>query len=292
MRKPLFTFIHLLSAVLILIFIASCGSNPTEETYPDNTTPNEGNVATHPPTEKSGAEAGGESPPPHLPKPLINESQNGYEPTAVQIICECYPQPGSTDETQRVRTIEELGEIIIAAGNFWEGWWQLNYESGFVINWEVLGDFDDVPAHFISTVYMPLLPASGISSLTEIRDYLLQFYTASWVDAELAREFTPFIEYDNILYVHAARAGFSRPNWDTATHVLVEQQRCLAIVDTTFLHGAWHHEPFGDVYAVEMTHRFIFINGRIHHSGIDPVWGSTNESIYIQIVCECYLPPG
>ena len=40
-----------------------------------------------------------------------------------------------------------------------------------------------------------LLPESGFESINDIRDYLLQFYTPNWIDAELSHDFS--ILYDS-----------------------------------------------------------------------------------------------
>jgi len=129
-----------------------------------------------------------------------------------------------------------------------------------------------VPAHFPSGIYAPLLPSSGFAGQDDIRSYLLQFYTGEWIDVLFSMEFAPFAEYDGILFINSARAGFSRPNWQTATHALVFQEGNKSIVKTTLYHGAWHRLPYGEsAYPFEMTHRFTLINGRIDSGiGFDP----------------------
>lgn len=165
-------------------------------------------------------------------------------------------------------TIEELGEIIVSAGTFWEEWW--GYPVGrFSIEHISFENQDEIPEHLGRSIYLQLLPTSGFENLNDIREYLLQFYTAAWVDAELSREFAPFVEYDYILYINSARAGIVRPRWDDATHVLMEQGGGNAVVDTTVVYGAWHM-PYGGSPAGEATYSITFIDGRI--DSIDWYW--------------------
>jgi len=198
-------------------------------------------------------------------------------------------------ETPRGHTIEELGETIVAAGTFWEDWW--NFRGPF--DWQhfaPIETFDEpLPEHYVTGsdehnawlerqrvwheeylarfpehlrergfFWVQLLPSSGFESLSNIRDYLLQYYTERWVDAELFGEFTKFVEYDGVLYVCGARAGLSRANWETAEHELIEQDGSRAVVETTVMHGAWHREPYEeDIGAVPVQYRFTFVDGRI-----------------------------
>ena len=154
--------------------------------------------------------------------------------------------------------LEELGEIIVAAGTFWEDWWSMN--GRFAL--ENI-DFDEQ----IGDVMSRLLPESGFNNLDDVRQYLLKYYTESWVDQKMASETFVFAEYFDILYVHAIRAGFVRPNWETAEHLLIEQDGNRVTVKTTVLVGGWHRYPYEDPleHAYESTYHFTFTGGRIEH---------------------------
>ena len=162
-----------------------------------------------------------------------------------------------------VRTIEELGGTISVAGAFWEDWW--NLKGPFA--WEHLEslDWDEVPEHLKArtTAWNRLLPSSGFESLDDIRNYLLRYYTESWVDAEMACEWFAFAWYDGALYVDGTRAGFPRPDWGTAVHTLIEQEGGHAVVETVVYWGSWHRYPHEDVYSWEVPYIFTFIDGRI-----------------------------
>ena len=157
-------------------------------------------------------------------------------------------------------TIEQLGATIVAAGEFWEDWWNMRgpfaHEHIEELPWE------DTPEHLLR--FSRFLPSSGFESLADIRAHLLQYYTEAWVDAALAGEFSAFVEYDGLLYVDTTRAGFSRSNWETATHTLVEQEGGRAVVETTVMHGAWHRIPYEpDIEASPVQYTFTFVGGRI-----------------------------
>ena len=164
-----------------------------------------------------------------------------------------YGQGAAPSETQETWTIEELGATIEAAGIFWNNWW--------------FGRGPFSPEHTGSPEYLcdgffvlRLLPTSGFESLDDIRNYLLQYYTESWVDSRLLRGYSVFVEYNNILYFSAARACADDLNWETAEHILVEQDGNHAIVETTVI--AWAAD-LGEYF--EIQRRFIFIDGRISY---------------------------
>ncbi|MCL2593640.1 MAG: IseA DL-endopeptidase inhibitor family protein, partial [Defluviitaleaceae bacterium] len=164
---------------------------------------------------------------------------------------------------------EEFGNTIVAAGNFWEDWWNLSgrFSWDYIesIPWEEWGDLPDGIGErgFGSR----LLPSSGFTSIRDIYNYLSKYYTENWLDEHLFGEFSMFAvfaEHDGVLYIHDARAGFPRPNWETATHVLIHQDDNYATIETTVLHGSWHREESGgSAYPTPVTHIFTFINGRI-----------------------------
>ena len=153
-------------------------------------------------------------------------------------------------------TIEELGATIEAAGTFWNDWWWNRRRFAFehIVAW----GGEEVPEH-LDTVYLQLLPTSGFESIDDIRNHLLQYYTENWVDNELFREFAFFVEYDGILYVMAVRASFIDRIWETAEHILIEQDGNRAVVKTTV--SVWCGES-GEY--IETQHRITFINGRIN----------------------------
>ena len=180
--------------------------------------------------------------------------------------------PTPTPEPPPQPTIQELGETIVAAGMFWND------------RWYVRGRFDpqhigggELPQHISAARgygFARLLPTSGFESLNDVRNYLLQYYTESWVDSELFHEFTAFIEYDGDLFVDFTRAGFVRPNWETAAHTLIEQNGRQQIVETTVLVGGWHRADFDPMdYAWEAAIRFTLIDGRIDSPSNYELWG-------------------
>lgn len=156
-------------------------------------------------------------------------------------------------------TIEALGETIVAAGTFWEDWWSMRgaFAPEHLAN-------ENLPEH-LQHMYTRLLPSSGFESLDDIRDYLLQHYTEHWVNVELSGVYPPFVEFDDVLFMQGVRAGFSRSDWETATHTLVAQDGGHAVVETMVMHGAWHRYPYDDVGAVQVQYTFVFIDGRIRH---------------------------
>ena len=76
------------------------------------------------------------------------------------------------------------------------------------------------------------------------------------INAELD-EYAYFVENDGILFIHIVRAGFMRPDWETATHTLIEQNGNRIVVETRVLMRSGE----GDAYS---TFRFTFIGGRIN----------------------------
>ena len=175
---------------------------------------------------------------------------------------------GDVDEIAPAHTLEEMGDIIVARGNFYEEWWQ----GVGRFAWENWGDESsdwiqssnrlNYPNHPLSMAFEPLLPATGFGSINDVRNYLLNYYTESFADFQLFGEFPIFLEYDGVLYAQGARAGIVRPDWSTATHVLVEQSGPNATIDTTVHVAAWHRYPY-DIGVFEDVYRFSFTNGRI-----------------------------
>jgi len=161
-------------------------------------------------------------------------------------------------------SIEEFGATIVAAGTFWENWW--NFEGPFAS--EHIGE-PATAEHLEEFSLNQLLPTSGFESIDDIRNYLLQYYTENGLEAQSGlvtyyfSSMAIFEEYDGNLYVHTARAGVVRPDWTTAEHTLIEQSENRAIVETTVLVAGWHREPYMEINPFESTYRFTLVNGRI-----------------------------
>jgi len=165
-----------------------------------------------------------------------------------------------TDDSEEVGlNIELLGETIISAGQFWEDWW--NIEGLFSSEHVQWLDWDEIPEHISERFgfgIAKILPSSGFKSLEDIRGSLLNYHTEDWVDRELAHG-VAFIEYNNVLYINGTRAGFPRPNWETAEHELLD----ASVVNTTVQWGSWHREPYDSAYPWEVVYQFRFIDGKI-----------------------------
>jgi hypothetical protein len=215
------------------------------------------------------------------------ETQQPQNDPATQAPSENIPQP---PEPTRVWTIEELGTTIVTAGGFWEDWWDMR--GGFAA--EHL-DFAQVPTH-ISEVrglgIAAVLPTSAFGSLDGIRNFLLQFYTENWVGTELSGEFAPFLEYNGILFADATRIGSPRPNWETATHTLIEQDGSHAVVETKVLWGSWHRINPENIMEIrnpwEVTYHFTFIDGKIDSPGRMEMQEQAFQQILLE---EEYWPP-
>ena len=159
-----------------------------------------------------------------------------------------------------VWTIEELGDIIVASGVFWRDWWDATGRFSY----QNTGPWYDK----INGIYLALLPSSGFGSLSDIRSYLMKYYSEAWVDSMLSAQFAPFIEYNDRLFIHSARNSSSRPNWEAATHTLICQVDYLISVESIVSYWAPETE-----YAFELTHGFTFIDGRIDSTSIRTIWG-------------------
>ena len=185
--------------------------------------------------------------------------QSTQEPAPEQI-WEATPEPMPRPILSYDGATGELGETIVAAGTFWEDWWFLRgmFSRFEHIAWD---ERDEMPEHLSYHIFARLLPTSGFESISDIRNYLLQYHTEAWTDLKLFGEFPPFVEYDSILYINTllAREYLIRPDWETATHTLIEQDGNHAVVETTVLAASWSSE------FQEAQHLFTFIDGRIDH---------------------------
>ena len=196
-----------------------------------------------------------------------NQVPHNEEPCACSEWCEI------THDQLREWTIEELGEIIVAAGTFWEDWWVRRDRFG----WEHTGYWKDASEYnqYHPSNYVQLLPTSGFDNINDIRDYLLQLYTATWVDTWLTHEFSPFVEHNDMLYIHSIRICSVYPIWETATHTISNQVGCHAFVKSTVTF--WWVEPYCEINGVtrsyyDATLYFAFVNGRINSTSYCPVF--------------------
>jgi len=177
-------------------------------------------------------------------------------------------------------SIEELGKIIVASGEFWEDWWFRqgrfgNYHTG---DWQRWDNEERENAPMYSDLYIELMPSSGFSSLNDIRNYLLQLYTAAWVDNNIPGEFSPtapFAEYNNILYLHGVRYSSVYIDWETAVHTIVSQEGSRINIESIVL---WYAQEVvnensdEEPEAFAMKSCFVFENGRINSTSICPMW--------------------
>ena len=148
--------------------------------------------------------------------------------------------------------IEELGSTIVAAGTFWEDWWGMRGIFGH------FGESVFIPTDGYGSgmSYSQFLPASGFSTLDDINAYLLQLYTES----ALAAMYLPFREIDGVLHFADARYGALRPNWETATHTLIEQSDTRAVVETV-VYGYDHRGSGDEMPSATLT--ITLIDGKI-----------------------------
>jgi len=203
----------------------------------------------------------------------------------------------SSHEAYHEWPIEELGEIIVAAGTFWEDWWRLigpfDWKHFDQFDW----DYNPLPEYVVTSspehaawlarqdemweAYMArfpehlregralgiLLPSSGFASIADIRNYLSQYYSEEWLDYWMYNGIphvgAPFYEYDGMLFVDVTRAGFSRPNWNTAAHTIIEQEGNRVVVETRVLWSSWHRALYHQIEGWEVLYYFTLIDGRI-----------------------------
>jgi len=194
---------------------------------------------------------------------ITNESQN--EALFENEFCDTsvyYTEGNPVQEKYWLCTVDELGEIIVASGMFWEEWWNSTGPTGR-FSYQNTGSWDDNHAE----IYVPLLPTSGFGSLDDIRSYLMKYYSETWVDSMLSHTFPPFIEYNDMLFIHIARNSSARPNWETAIHILICRVDYLIFVESVVSY--WDFEVG---YEFELTHSFTFIDGRIDSTSICPIW--------------------
>jgi len=150
-------------------------------------------------------------------------------------------------------SLTDFGRIIEEEGRFWDSWrnffWHFDTQH---IVWEdrILHNGNE---------FVRLLPSSGFENIDNIRDRLWN-YTESWAEQLLTSEAPPFIEHNRELYINMERPRIAHPVWETATHILIEQEGEHAIIETTI--GLMY---MGEV-AKETQLRFAFIGWQIDTS--------------------------
>jgi hypothetical protein len=184
------------------------------------------------------------------------ETQQPQNDPATQAPSENIPQ---TPEPSHERTIEELGGKIVTVGTFWTDLW---YFTGTFSQENVDFNQPEPPQHIIS-IGVRVLPGSGFESLSDIRNFLLQFYVQDEVDRYLG-EFPRFAEYSGNLYAFGTRAGISQPDWSRATHELLEQANGHAVVKTTVPFGSWHRPDIDEIGYIHVDYLITFADGRIY----------------------------
>ena len=151
-------------------------------------------------------------------------------------------------------SLTDFGRIIEGEGRFWDDWrnfiWPFE-ASNIVWEEQILHNGHD---------YVRLLPLSGFENMEQIRNRLLWNYTENWIEELLTSETPPFIEHNGELFISMERPRIAPPVWDTATHVLIEQDDQHATVETTI--GLMY---MGEV-AREATFRFTFVGWQIDTS--------------------------
>jgi len=168
-------------------------------------------------------------------------------------------------------TIEELGVTIVMVGEFWEDWWGLR---GI---FSPVGDSVIIPTDENGSVmsYSRFFPASEMETLEDIKTHMLWFYT----ETALTQNHLPFREIDGVLHFADARYGELRPNWDTATHTLIEQIGNRSVVETK-VQGYDHRNSGDEMPTATLT--IALIDGKIDSglwSWVD-FWGTTDAIIF------------
>jgi len=153
--------------------------------------------------------------------------------------------------------LEELSATIVAAGTFWEDWW--GHTGPFSHSGESVG-----------VGYSPLLPESGLASLYELMDYLLQLYTESALD----EMHLPFKEIDGVLYFADARFGTTRFDWNHVSFEQLDENTVIASV----LYGYF---AFEEGTYVDLT--FHMLDGRIDRiDGANIIIALLDEHLWAQ----------
>ncbi|MCL2531941.1 MAG: hypothetical protein FWE40_07275 [Oscillospiraceae bacterium] len=163
------------------------------------------------------------------------------------LLAACGTTPPAIDES---RMTQEAMNVIVAAGEFWEDWW--NLRGAFA--WEHITEGPNDP------VFAELQPSSGFANFNDLRSHLLQYYTEAWLAANLHYH---FVEEDGMLLIATARAGFARADWSTMElRQVVHDGQFATHAEVEVTYGSWHRDP-SDQYPHEVLYRFTFVDGRI-----------------------------
>lgn len=183
-------------------------------------------------------------------------SENQFHETETDIVT-------SLPEPIKELTLEELANKIVTVGTFWTDLW---YFTGIFAVGEHVDFSYPAPPFEIIMNGVRVLPSSGFTSLNDIENFLLSFYTQDRVSEILSLELTnsiPFVEYNENLFTNGTRAGFPMPYWERATHELLEHINGHAVVKTTVPHGTWHMSNIDEIEYGHAIYIFVFENGRI-----------------------------
>jgi len=249
MRKIMYVFANLLILMMVFVFVVSCGAvtDAKEDVYYCD---------------------------------LISAIYDDPNQGELQVLCERRSPIDIEIETLQEWSINDLGEIIVAAGIFWEDWWYrtgrfASYNTGY---WLDQGSNEGENAPMYSDLYLELMPSSGFNNISDVRAYLSQFYCAGWININIPGGFSPtapFAEYNNLLYLHGVRHTSVYIDWETATHNFVSQGCCWVLVETTV---SWRDQEAMNRYPgalpdiFDMQSYFMFIDGRINKTSICPIW--------------------
>jgi len=111
--------------------------------------------------------------------PELPSAQNENIPATSNTTLATDPAPQSPIDQPRGQTIEELGAIIVAAGEFWNDWWNLRGAFAWEHIDELPWDWGEEPYPLSRGMHGLLLPSSGFETTKDIALYLQQFYTDS-----------------------------------------------------------------------------------------------------------------
>ena len=174
-------------------------------------------------------------------------------------------------------SIEEFGAIIVAVGFFWENLWEHATEV-ILDEWVV-----ETPEHPATWGFIRVLPSSGFSNISDIYNYLSQYYTEDELYQVLSFYFA---EYDDMLFT---RRYFRRSNWYMATHEFLTRtgRDSDIVVDTFVLSRYWLEDepPECCNLCYQNVYTFRFVDGRIDLRTISSIefWCPRFQSLSVYI---------